>query len=241
MTRAFNVGTNTAWSDAPEYSWATGDNPAVNSDYRRLSRLNGRVREFNVAKTGSTMADLQRQLREAAAFKVDYVSILMGANDLLRMMRRTGGRCTVVPSGMTPVATFTAEFRAALEAFTTLRPSARIMVVSIPNVPRLWSLFGDDVAVQAVWQRNGGCTAPASDPRNDAARAIAARRIVAYNAALARVCRAFARCRWDGGATYRYPFAKTDFSPVDYFHPNVNGQRRIAEIVWRAGYWSGAA
>src|SRR5437899_3200844 len=58
MTRAFNIGSCCAWSDNPQYSWATGDNSAVDSDYQRLRRLDPAVREFNVAKTGSRMEDL---------------------------------------------------------------------------------------------------------------------------------------------------------------------------------------
>src|ERR1051325_11103971 len=56
VTRAFNVGSCCSWTDAPEYSWATGDRLAVDSDFNRLHRLDPRIREFNVAQTGPTMA-----------------------------------------------------------------------------------------------------------------------------------------------------------------------------------------
>lgn len=238
MTRAFNVGSCCVFSDAPEYSWATGDNAAVDSHYRRLREMAPAVRPFNFARTGAKVADLDRQLRGAAAQKADYLTILIGANDLLAVLGRTEEGCRPNPAAMTSVSTFRSRFRAALSRFVVARPKASILVASIPNVPRLWSLFADDQQILDVWRKRGSCQATLADARTDVALRAASARVRAYNDALAQVCKAYATCRWDGGATYKYPFAKTDFSPVDYFHPNATGQRRIAEITWRAGYWS---
>ena len=89
-----------------------------------------------------------------------------------------------------------------------------------------------------VWNSRSSCEVLLGDHRADAAIRLAASRLIAYNDAMAEVCGSFARCRWDGGAVYRYPFAKADFSAVDYFHPNPRGQGRIAAITWRAGFWA---
>ncbi|MFY9588514.1 MAG: GDSL-type esterase/lipase family protein [Actinomycetota bacterium] len=237
MTRAFNVGSCCVYSDAPEYSWATGDNAAVDSHYRRLRELNPSVREFNFARTGAKIADLDRQLRGAAAQKVDYLTILIGANDLLAVLGRAEDGCKPNPTAMTSVPTFKTRFRTALARFVAARPKASILVASIPNVPRLWGLFSKDQAILDVWSDRGSCQAALADARTDVAIRAASTRLRAYNDALAQVCKGFATCRWDGGATYRFPFRKADFSAVDYFHPNATGQRRIAAITWRAGFW----
>jgi lysophospholipase L1-like esterase len=239
MTRAFNVGACCAWSDAPSYSWATGDEALVNSHYNRLLRLNPGLREFNFAKTGAKMADLERQLRGAGAQHVDYLTILMGSNDLLGVLQRTKTGCTVNPSAMTSVSTFRTQFRRALTAFTALRPTASILVASIPDIPRLWSIFSGDKTVLTVWDRNGSCERLIQDhARSDAGIRAAAARLAAYNQTLGTVCATFKRCKTDGGAVFRFPFQRTDFSEVDYFHPNATGQRRIADLMWRAGYWA---
>lgn len=237
MTRAFNVGSCCVFSDAPEYSWATGDNATVDSHYRRLHRMNASIREFNFARTGARIADLDRQLRAAAAQKVDYLTIMIGANDLLAVLGRTEEGCKPDPAAMTSVATFRTRFTRALSHFAAARPKASILVASIPNVPRLWSIFRNDQEILDVWSERGSCQASLTGSRTDVALRMASTRLRAYNAALAKVCKGVATCRWDGGATYAIPFTKADFSAVDYFHPNATGQRRIAEITWRAGYW----
>ena len=55
--------------DAPQNSWATGTNPAVNSIYQRILTRNEGIRDhaFNLAVSGSKVDDLLRQADEAAA------------------------------------------------------------------------------------------------------------------------------------------------------------------------------
>ena len=237
MTRAFNVGECCAWSDAPAYSWATGDEPGILSHYQRLKKLQPNIREFNVAKTGAKMADLARQLRLAASYRIDYLTVFIGANDLLAMKKRSGETCTVDPSRMTSVETFRGQFRDALRAFTALRPKAKVLVASIIDIPRMARMLSTSSIAVAVWRKAGGCAGLESSPKTDGAFEAASARLAAYNAALASTCKTFAQCRWDGGAIYRFAFSKADFSPVDYFHPSTQGQRHLAEVTWRAGYW----
>jgi lysophospholipase L1-like esterase len=238
MTRAYNVGSCCADSDAPEYSWATGDNARVQSHYLRLLEMNPKIRELNYARTGAKIADLGRQLRGAAAQRADYVTIMIGANDLLAVLGRRENGCVPNSGAMTSVASFRSRFKRALETFTEARPDASIFVASIPNIPRIWKLFIKDQEVIDVWNRRGTCEVALHDRRADAAMRVVTARLRAYNGALATVCRSIERCRWDGGAVYKYAFGKSDFSAVDYFHPSATGQRRIAEITWRAGFWA---
>ena len=238
ITRGFNVGSCCVFSDAPEYSWASGDNPAVGSHYQRLRRLNPDLRAFNFAKSGAKMDDLERQARAAGDQPVGYLTVMMGANDVLLVLSKTERGCVARPEAMTPVATFRSQFERALRAFATARPQASILVASIPDVPRLWLLFRQDPTVLSVWDRLGSCQQLLRDRRTHAVIGAVSGRLKAYNEALADVCGTFERCRWDGGAIYRYPFTKSDFSEVDYFHPNRAGQRRIAQLTWRASSWS---
>src|SRR5262249_15573614 len=85
ITRAFDV----TWSgcvlkDCPQYSWSTGINTTVDSQYQRILAVNPLIngQDFNFAHTGATMADLDGQLKSAAAAGVQYATVLMGANDL---------------------------------------------------------------------------------------------------------------------------------------------------------------
>jgi hypothetical protein len=57
------------------------------------------------------------------------------------------------------------------------------------------------------------------------------------NAALASVCAAYPTCRFDGYATYNTSFTASDVSTIDYFHPSLQGQNKIAAVTWGASYW----
>src|SRR3712207_9326313 len=91
-------------------------------------------------------------------------------------------------------------------------------------------------AVRA-WSR-GLCPSLLADPTSgadaDAERRRAVRdRVDDYNRQLRAACRAYGdRCRYDGGAAHRVRFTLAMVSRLDYFHPSVDGQDRLAEATW---------
>jgi lysophospholipase L1-like esterase len=214
-------------TDCPQDSWATGSSSAVNSQYRRVlaadPAVSGHV--FNDAKTGAKMSALDAQLATAAGQGVDYVTVLMGANDV----------CTSSAATMTPTATFQSQFQTALAHFFTARPGAHVFVSSIPDIYQLWSLL--HTKASTTWRTLGICQSMLSTSDTEAQRQAVLAREEADNAALASVCGQFANCLWDGGKTFGYAFRTTDVSTVDYFHPSVTGQATLAALSWAAGYW----
>src|SRR3954451_21168039 len=84
ITRAFNSGS--AYTDAPANSWSTGTNASVNSHYSRILAafpgINGH--SFNDAVTGAQMVDLSSQVANVNSQHVEYVTVLLGANDACR-------------------------------------------------------------------------------------------------------------------------------------------------------------
>jgi lysophospholipase L1-like esterase len=230
ITRAFNAGPQ-PFADAPQRSWATGEDRDVRSHYRRLLRQNPalRGRAVNVARTGARVADLAPQLGQLAALPVGYVTILIGANDA----------CTVNEAAMTPVDAFGTQFETALAGLVGAQPGARVRVVSVPDVYRLWALSRRVRAAREVWRLFGLCQSmlarPTSLAHEDSVRRRRVRqRIVDYNGRLAAACARHANCVWDGGAAFRHPFRRRDISPRDYFHPSAAGQRTLAEVSWSA-------
>ena len=78
ITRAFHTSCGLL-NDCPDESWSTGG--SVDSHVARLSAIGGSpVRGDNLAVTGARAADLASQASGIAA-DVDYVTILVGAND----------------------------------------------------------------------------------------------------------------------------------------------------------------
>jgi hypothetical protein len=38
-------------------------------------------------------------------------------------------------------------------------------------------------------------------------------------------------------ATFNFQFSAGDVSVLDYFHPDLDGQRKLAETTWAASWW----
>jgi lysophospholipase L1-like esterase len=235
ITRAFNTGL-LPFTDAPRNSWSTGSRTYVWSHYRRILAVNPTIfgRNYNDARSGAKMRDLTGQMATVNTQHVDYVTVLMGANDA----------CASSEAAMTPVSDFRTQFRAALTTVTAGSPNALVYVVSIPDVYRLWLILHDDPSARLAWRLTGFCksmlanpgsTAPADEARRQRVR----ERIVDYNEVLATVCAQYVRCRFDGNAVFDYPFEPRHVSTRDYFHPSLEGQRALAGVTWDAGPLAG--
>ena len=230
ITRAVNAEAAPGGA-AARWSWATGS--AVPSHYRRLLARTAGIggNAYNDAVSGATMSGLDAQAAVAVGQNADYVTILMGANDVCAPSERT----------MTRVSAYRSQFERALRRLSRGLPEARIYVVSIPDVHRLWSILKGHAAARAAWQAYRSCQAllarPLSRARGDAARrARVRRRNIAFNAVLEAVCRRHARCRFDGHAVFKTRFVAADVSTLDYFHPSVAGQKKLAAVSWRATF-----
>lgn len=233
ITRAYNTG-STGFTDNPAASWSTGTNTTVVSHYTRLLGLNPAIsgKNFNDAKSGARMVDLNGQLTTVAGRGVDYVTILMGGNDV----------CQPSEAAMTSVGDFTAQFSTAMATFTAASPSTKIYVVSIPNVKNLWSVLKSNGIARFIWSIGQVCQSMLARPLSTAQadvdrRARVLQREVDFNAALATVCAAYTQCRFDGNAVFNLAFVASDISTRDYFHPSLSGQKKLAAVSWTAGYW----
>jgi lysophospholipase L1-like esterase len=124
--------------------------------------------------------------------------------------------------------------------------AARILWDTLGVVPCRTLLFRPNVP------RNAG---PTPDPTNSAER----RRLrvrehnIALNEILAEECAAILRCRFDDHAVFdlvsnrdadgvlladkhQWGFNDDDISTQDHFHPSFQGQRKLADTMWRAGH-----
>jgi len=226
ITRAFND----CWFpyvDCPSASWSTGSSSY--SHYRRIQAANFGItgRSYNHAVTGADMADLYGQVQGVIGRRAEYVTVLMGANDV----------CASSEAGMTDVNVFRDQFAAALASLTASLPTSRVFVSSIPDIYQLFSLYRYDLAANAVWAIAGICQSmlayPFSNfPGDVARRARVRQRNIDYNTQLGQVCAAFVQCRFDGNAVFNTAFVRSDITTRDYFHPSVNGQAKLAAVTW---------
>ena len=210
-------------------SWSTGTTSAVDSHYSRILAGNSGMRghEHNYAVPGARASALQPQARAAVRDKVQYVTLLIGANDA----------CTRTVDAMTDPAQFRSALDDALGIIKKGLPKTRVFIASIPDLYRLWDVGHTNSSAVRAWGF-GICpsllakptsTADADDKRRRQVRS----RIDAYNDALAAACKAYGKkCRFDGGAAHSVRFTLDLVNHLDYFHPNAAGQRKLADVTY---------
>ncbi len=244
ITRGFNADPN-IFGDQPQNSWSTGTSSTVLSHYFRILQANPNIsgHNFNQAVSGAKMVDLNGQAINVNAIPggVEYVTILMGANDV----------CTSSETTMTPVATFNAQFVTAMNTLTSGTPGARIFVLSIPDVYDLWQILHTNFSAVTIWGLAGICQSLLANPTstNQAdvdRRARVRQRNIDFNTQLAQVCATYAQCKFDGNAVFNHQFTVSDVSTTDYFHPSLQGQTNLAAGSWAvfdidADGWSSGA
>ncbi|MFJ9414278.1 SGNH/GDSL hydrolase family protein [Streptomyces sp. NPDC101227] len=215
----------TVLSDCPEVSWATGTNPKVDSLARRLVK-NPATHSWNYARTGALMSELPDQIAAAAVHKPELVTVLIGANDACRSDVRA----------MTRVKAFRAGFERSMKTLRRTLPHTQVYVAAVPDLLRLWSEGRKNQLGKQVWKL-GICGSMLRDPddltwRAERRREKVRHRVMAYNRALAQVCRKDALCRFDG-AVFDYRFTGRQLSTWDWFHPGLRGQQELAELAFR--------
>lgn len=229
ITRALAVRTSSG--DNSRHSWSPGDHPGdeITSHYERLTKLNPAIRgrTHNNSFSGSTARDLPDQATVAVTQNADYVTILIGANDL----------CASSPSTMTSETEFASHINTALATLRQGLPRARIFVSSIPDLYQLWKIFEGNAEVSEAWS-GGTCASMLSARNTEEQRQMVVGRELAFNRILAQACSQYTNCRWDNNAVYNFKFTASHVSDVDYFHPSLEGQARLADVTWQASWWT---
>lgn len=207
------------------------------SQYTQLRELGGAPVAYNLAVAGARMDDLATQVNNVVARRtadggtVDYVTVLMGANDA----------CRPSEAEMLEVETFRQRFAGALDSLSAGLPDSRIFVASIPDVFRLWEVLHTDATAVYTWDVANTCQSMLANPESTAAadeerRARVRQRVVDFNQQLSEVCEGYLHCRHDQGAVFEVDFLASEVSTLDYFHPSVTGQSRLGSVSWPATF-----
>ncbi|MGN9777238.1 SGNH/GDSL hydrolase family protein [Micromonospora sp. H33] len=232
ITRGFNA---CGWyTDCTSRSFSTGDYSTVNSHYLRIRAVNPNIngRNHNDARSGAKSADMYGQAGTAVSQGVGYVTMLIGANDA----------CTSSESTMTSVTTFRANIDSALNRLKAGLPNAKVLVISVPDIHRLWFVGKDSGSARSAWSAFGICQSMLANPTSTAQADVDRRnrvrqRVIDFNTQLAAACAAYgANCLFDNNAVFGYPFALSQLSGWDYFHPNTSGQQVLASVSYAAGF-----
>ena len=231
ITRAFN---SCGWYvDCTSRSWSTGDDTYVNSHRLRIRAINPYFgAAYNDARSGAKASDMAGQASTAVSQRVQYVTMEIGANDA----------CTSSEASMTSVATFRSQIDAALGTLKGGLPDSKVFIASVPDIKRLWFIGKDSGTARFYWSLGGICQSMLANPTSTNQADIDRRnrvqqRVIGFNSQLAQACAAYGtNCKFDNNAVFNYPFVLSQVSGWDYFHPNRDGQRVLAQVTWAAGF-----
>jgi lysophospholipase L1-like esterase len=232
ITRGFNACG--FYVDCTSRSFSTGSTSSVNSHYLRIRAKNPAIngRNFNDARSGATADDMPGQADAAVSQGVGYVTILIGANDA----------CASSEAGMTSVVAFRGFIDAALAKLKSGLPSAKVYVISIPDLKRLWQVGKGNAGALLAWSLFGICQSMLANPTSTAAadaerRDRVRQRVIDFNGQLAAACAAYGpNCAFDNNTVFNFPFTLSQVSGWDYFHPNATGQQALAAVTYAAGF-----
>lgn len=219
------------WGDHPSHSWSTGydSGDGVTSHYEHILARNGGIagHYHDDAVTGAKMAAGPGQAATAVSQGAQYVTILLGANDI----------CTSSPSTMTSTSDFRAQFTNTMNTLQRLPAGSHVFVASIPNVYQLWAVLHGNLLAQAVWKIAGICQSMLATSNTEADRQAVLAHERELNGVLHDVCAQYANCRFDNDAVFNTAFSASQVSSLDFFHPNLSGQAALASITWSASWW----
>ena len=113
-----------------------------------------------------------------------------------------------------------------------------MFVSSIPDLFRLWDTLRNNTSAEIVWSLAHICQSmlsPTATPRPTASRSSTRNRptTLPWPRCAGATPSAVSTAAPSTGAT----FAVADVSPVDFFHPSLSGQAKLAAVTWAAGYW----
>jgi lysophospholipase L1-like esterase len=245
-----------AYSVSPSYlrdhigfSWVIGSarSDGVFSVYERFKAIGGSPVVVDAATSGRQMKDAPRQanLVVAAAKKLKsgqtaYVTFELGTNDLC-----------ADPYPKTDPVSFARDLATAISILRSGLPAgSRILMLPVPDFPHFRDITQANPAARAelALPQNINRCPPYLGGNGSFSMAEANDYLSRYDAALEGACRDISEadtptgklyCTYNAALLAETDFQVADLSTVDYFHPSLSGQARIAAYAWAADVWSG--
>jgi lysophospholipase L1-like esterase len=208
-----------------EINWSTGERSArlVNSHVLRIRKvLAGKnVGSINLAKSGSKSPDVVKQAVKLARYRPDYVTVLVGANDV----------CAWPEQHEPALAAYEKDIRTILDTLVESNRDMKILLSAVPNMPLMYRI-GAANSCQSKWNLLKICPALLGSDRTPEQRDAFASRWIDANEALLRVSAEFPRNVRFTASVAEPVFHFGHLSPYDCFHPNTQGQDLLAEKTW---------
>jgi hypothetical protein len=238
---ATGVGSDPAhpFRDQPQYSWATGTNPAVDSVYARILAADPAVQAHatNLAQDNPSAAQFGAQVRKAATLSPRPELVIVQVGD--RPLAACDG------NDAAHYAAFGERWRAALASVATALPTARIFVLSTwgGSYGTPWGSI-DSNAKYLDRLEQGARLAHAGKHLcqlvDSASGRVVPERVAyvkhtlaGYEAQKAAACARIPQCRYDHGAAMRLAVTADDVAPGGT-NMTIAGNAQLAAAEWKA-------
>jgi lysophospholipase L1-like esterase len=247
--------------DHTDLSWVQGSDDRVKSTASRYTNTVVGFTQEPESVSGAEMVGgddnfaAQASRICAQSPKPFRVRVLLGGNDVCNRPRSDTANAA---ANLYSVATWTQALRAGLDQLAACLPARSVVqVLSMPRVDGLYKAGRDKSpwCAWGIWPLANVCRVVTAED-NATRRAQIGERIDRYNDALAAEVEAYATntngknlrslgfvTDWvgsistghEGTSIGTFRFAAEDINGVDCFHPNVEGQARIACLAWAKG------
>lgn len=229
MGDSITAGYNTRWPgnvNNARYSWATGTSKKVKSHSHQLKKIISKnVTSINVAKSGATSYELEEQLKKVKAPTIDYMTLLIGANDV----------CDWTEEYAEDMRKFRHNVKSIIDQAIATNAAVRIVMPSIPNMYRLYEQGKDTCGPR--WDYFKACPILLNSARTDAERLAFRDRLIAANETLKKLATKYEDNVKFVEEVFKYEFSLDHLSRYDCFHPSVEGQNELAQITWMNGWY----
>jgi lysophospholipase L1-like esterase len=205
-----------------ELNWVTG-NLLNDSIAQKFKKEGISVHVGNVAKPGAVAADLIKQLSSIKDSKVDYFGITVGANDV----------CYWPHENYQPqIDLFINQLNSFLSDVERRFSTARVDFVPIPDLAHVKRMAGNSSYCSFVWRTAGVCKNILRE--NDASI------LDSYSALVHNLNQEIVNfLNLNNQDKFRLvnpemanSFEMQHISKTDCFHPSIEGQRFISDILW---------
>lgn len=230
ITVAFS--SDIAFKPDPAFSWSTGEKsaPGFESHLQRLRRRfpNTMIQGKNVAVSGATIDDIAKQVVQVNALRADYVTLLVGGNDV----------CGWASSYTASETKFLNKLNQYLSSLTLTNPNIRIVLSAIPDITQIWDVAKNEAACQKVWTAIPRFCSPIFGQKaSDSSRIALRERLRQTNFKIADVAKRYAKNVKFAASVGRAALTRADLSPYDCFHPSVKGQSILSAYTWNDGWF----
>ena len=224
ITSAFN--TRFLGSTANKrYSWSTGSSSKINSHYTRLKNvLSRKIKALNLARNGAHTVDIVDQYKRVADRRIDYLTILVGANDL----------CEWSSDHAEDLLRLSIDLRYVVSR--AIASNKKIKIV-MPSVPDMYHLYREGKnRCQFKWDFFAACPRLLSSASNELRRQRFVEQLNDINNLLGRIAADYPANIKYIDKVYDFKFSKEHVSSIDCFHPSIRGQSELAKITWLHGW-----